>query len=131
GTDSSGRFFSGPLLVGQYTVSVFKSGYLFSSQQVSVGLNGIATANFFAPAPPLFGRSIITDGSNLRAMNADGSGLVRLASSVANGLTFGKPSFSKDGSEIVYTRMKCPDTNPGVCLPSQMIASIFTANFDG
>jgi hypothetical protein len=130
-TDSSGRYFSGPLLVGSYSVTVFKQGYAYLPQGLFVSSTSVLTANFFAAAPPVFGRSIITDGSNLRAMNADGSGLVRLASSVTNGLTFGKPSFSKDGSEIVYTRMKCPDTNPLGCLPNQMISSIFTANFDG
>ena len=114
-TDSGGQYsWSRP--AGTYTVTPSKLGYTFSPASVTQEINANTTINFAATslAAALTGRIVYKNGNEIKAMNADGSGLVTIYSDSPTAFS---PNISLDGGKVIFRTGQSRD-------PSLM-------NFDG
>ncbi|QQS31911.1 MAG: carboxypeptidase regulatory-like domain-containing protein [Acidobacteriota bacterium] len=113
-TDSAGNYAFSNLLAGIYTVTPSRTGFTFTPGSSTQAVSNNTTFNF-AAANQITGKILHSNGGELRTMNADGSGVVTLA-------TNGSPNnishsdLSRDGSKVAFV-----DQADGV----------FTMNYDG
>jgi protocatechuate 3,4-dioxygenase beta subunit len=96
-TDNNGNYFFKNLVAGSYTVTAAKQGFTMTPPSTILTLTTAdATANFIAQVP-LLGRIAYMDDFQLKAMNADGSGLINLSSPGQF-----DPALSRDGKRIAF-----------------------------
>jgi hypothetical protein len=104
-TNLSGQFAFNNLIAGTYTITPSKPGYLFTPPSATVSITSDHTVDFTA-APDLqttlTGRITFIDSPSLKAMNADGSGIVTLVAGVSR--TVVSANLSKDGTKVVLAR---------------------------
>jgi protocatechuate 3,4-dioxygenase beta subunit len=115
-TDNNGSYSFKNLMAGGYTVTPGKQGFTMTPTSVSFPLtNGDKIASFTAQIS-LTGRIVFTGNGQLKAMNADGSGLVNLLTP----FDF-DPALSRDGQRIAFVQR----TN------DLATEETFVANYDG
>ena len=119
-SNSSGNYSMPNLPVGNYTVTPTKQYHSFNPPSVNVTLSRNLTVNFTAVSTPLSalrGRILFNNGSAIRGLNADGTGLITLHSVSPDSAEW--PSLSHDGKQIAFVRRR----------PSSV--SLQTMNADG
>lgn len=103
-TDNNGSYSFKNLLAGSYTVTPGKPGFTMTPPSSPVTLtNGDKLATFTAQIS-LTGRIVFTSNGQLDAMNADGSGLVKLLTP----FDF-DPALSRDGQRIAFVQRTSGD----------------------
>ena len=98
-TDNGGNFYFNNLPAGTYTLTPSKTGYVFTPSTFNVTSDRTENFTATADAPGLLGRIVFGDSDGIKAMNADGSGLVTLVTGNVR-----QPDLSADGRKIVFVK---------------------------
>lgn len=136
-TDNNGNYSIDNLLAGSYTLTPSKANYTFTPPSVSFI---VPTAN----QPPIdfsgesLGLSALTgriiyesrDGS-IKAMNANGSGVVTLASATSRTFRHSSPNFSPNGGRAVYASRRSTVTRINTMNSDGSSPSVILTNSSG
>ncbi len=133
-TDSTGSYAFNNLPSGIYAVTAAKPGTTFTPPTFDfpTPITSNQTADFAAVSPlsTLPGRIVYADAAgNIRAMNADGSGLVTLRSKTFS-FSYSLPTLSSNGHKIVFNDTHATTTPPNTAILIEP-DEIRTSNADG